>query len=48
MGIAADEVIGTYSATEERFWTRRRVTCRIAAACCAMTTGWRWLSTCAG
>ena len=42
LGIAADEVIGTYSATEERCSIRRRPKCRIAAGCCGTRTVWRW------
>jgi len=40
LGIAADEVIGTYSVGQKTFWTVRRKACRIALACYATTTVW--------
>ena len=46
VGIAADEVIGTYSATEDSLLDQAPRKCRTAAGCCGMRIAWHWSSTC--
>src|SRR4051812_37976255 len=41
LGIAADEVIGTYTTPTRCWWMKLRATCRTAVACCDTRTVWR-------
>jgi len=48
IGIASDEVVGTYSELRTTCCIKRRKTSRIASACCATTIAWRWFWICPG